>query len=73
MSTGMDIRTCCTATPGCFLSATYYVKVPEAMKGGEIVFRDPRGPALAIYETLGIESMGSTAWEYLSHPPPVIC
>src|SRR3990172_2204168 len=27
--------------PGCFLSATYYVKVPPDMKGGGIVFRDP--------------------------------
>jgi uncharacterized protein (TIGR02466 family) len=41
--------------PGCFLSATYYVKVPPEMKGGEIVFRDPRGPAVAMYETPGIE------------------
>jgi uncharacterized protein (TIGR02466 family) len=41
--------------PGCFLSATYYVKVPPAMTGGEIVFRDPRGPAVAMYETPGIE------------------
>jgi uncharacterized protein (TIGR02466 family) len=41
--------------PGCFLSATYYVKVPPAMKGGEIVFRDPRGPAVAMYETPGID------------------
>jgi uncharacterized protein (TIGR02466 family) len=41
--------------PGCFLSATYYVKVPPAMEGGEIVFRDPRGPAVAMYETPGIE------------------
>src|SRR5262245_23122642 len=41
--------------PGCFLSATYYVKVPAAMKGGEIVFRDPRGPAVAMYETPGID------------------
>jgi uncharacterized protein (TIGR02466 family) len=41
--------------PGSFLSATYYVKVPPAMKGGEIVFRDPRGPAVAMYETPGIE------------------
>jgi uncharacterized protein (TIGR02466 family) len=41
--------------PGCFLSATYYVKVPPAMKGGEIVFRDPRGPAVAMYETPGVE------------------
>jgi uncharacterized protein (TIGR02466 family) len=40
--------------PGCFLSATYYVQVPPAMKGGEIVFRDPRGP-VAMYETPGIE------------------
>src|SRR5436189_1282202 len=37
--------------PGCFLSATYYVRVPGDMKGGEIVFRDPRGPAEAMYET----------------------
>ena len=41
--------------PGCFLSATYYVKVPAGMKGGEIYFRDPRGPAIAMYETPGIE------------------
>ncbi len=41
--------------PGCFLSATYYVRVPEGMKGGEIYFRDPRGPAVAMYETPGIE------------------
>lgn len=41
--------------PGCFLSATYYVRVPEGMKGGQIYFRDPRGPAVAMYETPGIE------------------
>jgi uncharacterized protein (TIGR02466 family) len=41
--------------PGSFVSATYYVKVPTDMKGGEIVFRDPRGPAVAMYETPGIE------------------
>jgi uncharacterized protein (TIGR02466 family) len=41
--------------PGCFLSAVYYVKVPLPMQGGEIVFRDPRGPAVAMYETPGIE------------------
>jgi uncharacterized protein (TIGR02466 family) len=41
--------------PGCFLSGTYYVKTPENMQGGEIVFRDPRGPAVAMYETPGIE------------------
>jgi uncharacterized protein (TIGR02466 family) len=41
--------------PGCFLSATYYVKVPPEMKGGEIYFHDPRGPAVAMYETPGIE------------------
>jgi uncharacterized protein (TIGR02466 family) len=41
--------------PGSFFSATYYVKVPADMKGGEIVFRDPRGPAVAMYETPGIE------------------
>jgi uncharacterized protein (TIGR02466 family) len=41
--------------PGCFISATYYVKIPEGMKGGEIYFRDPRGPAVAMYETPGIE------------------
>lgn len=41
--------------PGSFLSAVYYVKVPQAMKGGEIVFRDPRGPAVAMYETPGID------------------
>jgi uncharacterized protein (TIGR02466 family) len=41
--------------PGCFLSATYYVDVPPAMKGGEIVFRDPRGPAVAMYDARGIK------------------
>jgi uncharacterized protein (TIGR02466 family) len=41
--------------PGSFLSGTYYVKTPSGMKGGEIVFRDPRGPAVAMYETPGIE------------------
>jgi uncharacterized protein (TIGR02466 family) len=41
--------------PGCFLSATYYVKLPGDMKGGEIFFRDPRGPAVAMYETPGID------------------
>jgi uncharacterized protein (TIGR02466 family) len=41
--------------PGCFLSGTYYVKIPSDMQGGEIVFRDPRGPAVAMYETPGIE------------------
>jgi uncharacterized protein (TIGR02466 family) len=41
--------------PGAFLSATYYVKVPPNMKGGELVFRDPRGPAVAMYETPGID------------------
>jgi len=41
--------------PGCFISATYYVKVPPVMQGGEIYFRDPRGPAVAMYETPGIE------------------
>jgi len=41
--------------PGCFVSATYYVNVPANMKGGEIVFRDPRGPAVAMYETPGID------------------
>lgn len=33
--------------PGAFLSGVYYLKVPDDMKGGEIVFRDPRGPASA--------------------------
>lgn len=41
--------------PGCFVSGTYYVRVPEAMTGGRLVFRDPRGPAVAMYETPGIE------------------
>ena len=41
--------------PGSFLSATYYLRVPARMKGGEIYFRDPRGPAVAMYETPGIE------------------
>ena len=41
--------------PGCFLSASYYVKIPPDMKSGEIVFRDPRGPAVAMYETPGID------------------
>lgn len=41
--------------PGAFVSAVYYVEVPPAMQGGEIVFRDPRGPAPAMYETPSIE------------------
>jgi uncharacterized protein (TIGR02466 family) len=41
--------------PGCFLSAVYYVNVSPDMKGGEIAFRDPRGPAVAMYETPGID------------------
>jgi uncharacterized protein (TIGR02466 family) len=41
--------------PGCFLSGTYYLKIPQDMTGGEIVFRDPRGPAIAMYETPGID------------------
>jgi uncharacterized protein (TIGR02466 family) len=41
--------------PGCFLSAVYYVQVPHPMTGGEIVFRDPRGPAVAMYETPNID------------------
>ena len=41
--------------PGGFLSATYYVKVPADMSGGQIVFRDPRGPAVAMYETPEID------------------
>lgn len=41
--------------PGCFLSSVYYVKVPQAMHGGQIFFRDPRGPAVAMYESPGIE------------------
>src|SRR2546427_8425857 len=44
--------------PGCFLSSVYYVKVPRVMKGGEIFFRDPRGPAVAMYETPGIDLPG---------------
>jgi uncharacterized protein (TIGR02466 family) len=47
--------------PGSFLSSAYYVKVPRRMKGGEIVFRDPRGPAVAMYETpeIGLPWVGS--------------
>jgi uncharacterized protein (TIGR02466 family) len=41
--------------PGSFISATYYVRVPDDMRGGNIIFRDPRGPAVAMYETPGIE------------------
>ena len=41
--------------PGCFLSSVYYVRVPRTMKGGEIFFSDPRGPAVAMYETPGID------------------
>ena len=50
-----DDRNVLHCHPGCFLSATYYVKTPDNMKGGDIVFRDPRGPAVAMYETPGIE------------------
>src|SRR5262249_51176969 len=62
--------------PGAFLSATYYAKVPPAMKGGEIVFRDPRGPAVAMYETPGIElpwvgsGMGIPFAPATGHLPP---
>jgi len=47
--------------PGSFLSSAYYVKVPRGMKGGELVFRDPRGPAVAMYETpeIGLPWVGS--------------
>ena len=31
------------------------MKVPQAIQGGEIVFRDPRGPSIAMYETPGID------------------
>jgi uncharacterized protein (TIGR02466 family) len=41
--------------PGSFLSGTYYVKTAAEMRGGEIVFRDPRGPAVAMYQTPGID------------------
>jgi uncharacterized protein (TIGR02466 family) len=41
--------------PGSFVSAVYYVKVPQRMQGGAIAFRDPRGPAIAMYETPKIE------------------
>lgn len=41
--------------PGSCLSAVYYVRVPQPAQGGEIVFRDPRGPAVAMYETPGID------------------
>jgi uncharacterized protein (TIGR02466 family) len=41
--------------PGCFLSGTYYVRTAAGMTGGEILFRDPRGPAVAMYETPGID------------------
>src|SRR5262249_12056742 len=55
--------------PGCFLSATYYVRAPVGLKGGELVFRDPRGPAVAMYETPGISLpwIGSGMGEYF--PP----
>lgn len=41
--------------PGCFLSAVYYVHIPPCLKGGDIVFHDPRGPAVTMYETPDIE------------------
>jgi uncharacterized protein (TIGR02466 family) len=60
--------------PGCFLSATYYVKVPPDMKGGEIFFRDPRGPAVAMYETRELIYRGSAqASAFPSRPPPANC
>jgi uncharacterized protein (TIGR02466 family) len=54
--------------PGCFLSATYYVNVPPDMKGGQLVFRDPRGPAVAMYETprISLPWVGSGMGEYYS-------
>ena len=41
--------------PGSFLSGVYYVKVPHGMSGGQVLFRDPRGPAVAMYEAPQIE------------------
>jgi uncharacterized protein (TIGR02466 family) len=41
--------------PGSFVSASYYVSVPQEMKGGDIIFHDPRGPAVAMYETPAID------------------
>lgn len=41
--------------PGAFVSGTYYLKTPPDMQGGEIFFRDPRGPAVAMYETVGLD------------------
>jgi uncharacterized protein (TIGR02466 family) len=41
--------------PGCLLSAVYYVHVPREMNGGQIFFRDPRGPAVAMVESPHIE------------------
>jgi len=54
--------------PGCFLSSTYYVKVPPDIKGGELVFRDPRGPAVAMYETpeIPLPWVGSGMGEYFT-------
>ena len=31
------------------------MKTPSDMQGGELVFRDPRGPAVAMYETPGVD------------------
>ncbi len=41
--------------PGSLLSSVYYVSVPPAMNGGLIYFRDPRGPAVAMVESLEID------------------
>jgi uncharacterized protein (TIGR02466 family) len=41
--------------PGSFLSGVYYLEVPHDLKGGDIIFRDPRGPLVAMYETPGID------------------
>lgn len=41
--------------PGAFLSGVFYAVIPGGMRRGEIVFRDPRGPAVAMYETPGID------------------
>src|SRR5262249_36263159 len=41
--------------PGCLLSAVYYIQVPPAMAGGQIYFRDPRGPVVAMVESPEID------------------
>jgi uncharacterized protein (TIGR02466 family) len=55
--------------PGSFISGTYYVNVPAGITGGQIVFRDPRGPAVAMVETPGIDLPWVGSGPYIPFTP----